>query len=153
MYQRASSNGSAVLNTGSGGGTYYYDVTGATCNGDAPYRENQGYPKCASYDLASARTVQQFGTNNAVAIDNTLLVGADGREKYCGKQIRVFKDGVEVAGCPFFVWDGCEACLGGVRIDFSVSALRSIQENACTVGVVPGISWEVTETQVVPFEP
>jgi hypothetical protein len=51
----------------------------------------------------------------------------------------------------FFVWDGCAACVGGVRIDFSVSGARDVNPDVCQKGVVPGISWEVSDTQVQNF--
>ncbi|XXQ32926.1 Uncharacterized protein PBTT_03386 [Plasmodiophora brassicae] len=89
-----------------------------------------------------------------VAIDSTLLATAEGRANLCGKQIRVFKDGVEVPGGPFFVFDGCVACIGGGRIDFSVTALNAIDNgNACNDGIVPGISWKVTDTQIIHYTP
>jgi hypothetical protein len=52
------------------------------------------------------------------------------------------------------VFDGCEACIGGSRIDFSLSALDQIDNgNACRDGLVPGISWKVTNNQIIPFIP
>jgi hypothetical protein len=139
------------LYTGSGSGTFYYDVTGKTCGGP-PYAENNGYPACASYNPAYWKTLQQYGTNNIVAIDNNVLQA--NRAGLCGKQIHVYKNGKEVAGGPFVVFDGCQACIGGGRIDFSLSALNSIDNgNACNDGVVPGISWSVTNNQIIPFVP
>jgi hypothetical protein len=86
-----------------------------------------------------------------VAIDNTLLPPAN-RANLCGKQIKVFKNGVEVSGGPFFVFDSCQACVGGGKIDFSLSVLDRIDNgNACFNGVVPGISWEVIDNQIIPF--
>lgn len=77
-----------------------------------------------------------------------------GRAKYCGKEIKVFKDGKQVEGGPFVVFDGCEACEGGKRIDFSLSALDEIDNgNACDSGVVEGISWEVVDNQIMEFVP
>jgi hypothetical protein len=99
----------------------------------------QGYPTCTSHDPAFWKKLQDYGTNKIVAIDNQLLATADGLRKYCGKQIRVYKNGSEVAGGPFVVFDGCEACRGGGRIDFSLSVLDAIDNgNACNDGVVPG---------------
>jgi hypothetical protein len=66
----------------------------------------------------------------------------------------VYKNGVEVSGGPFFVFDGCQACVGGSRIDFSLTALDAIDNgNACRDGVVPGISWSVVDQQIIPFVP
>jgi hypothetical protein len=144
--------GTASLYSGSGSGTFYYDVTGRSCSGPS-YAENQGYPTCTSFDPAKWKKLSEYGTNKIVAIDNTLLQG-QGRANLCGKQIQVFKDGVEVPGGPFVVFDGCEACIGGSRIDFSLSALDQIDNgNACRDGLVPGISWKVTNNQIIPFIP
>lgn len=100
------------------------------------------------------KKIKQYNTNKIVAIDFTKLSTAQGRASLCGKQIHVYKNGVEVAGGPFFVFDGCEACKGGGRIDFSLSVLNSIDKgSACNDGAVPGISWKVTNNQIIPFVP
>ncbi|KAL3801235.1 hypothetical protein HJC23_012635 [Cyclotella cryptica] len=142
------------LYKGSGDGTYYYDVTGKFCSQDSgPYAENDGYPTCTSFDTKLWKTLQEYNTNNIVAIDRTLLSTEEGREKYCGKEIKVYKDGKEMKG-TFVVFDGCEACEGGGRIDFSLSALDDINNGeACNDGVVPGISWDVVDNQIIEFVP
>lgn len=140
---------------GAGSGTYYYDVTGKSCPWEGgPYAENKGYPTCTSFDPKYWKTLEQYGTNNIVAIDRNLLATAEGRKRYCGKEIKVYKDGRAVPGGPYVVFDGCEACVGGGRIDFSLSALDAIDNNnACRDGVVPGISWDVIDKQIIQFVP
>lgn len=147
------STGGTSLYKGSGGGTYYYDVFGKFCTQDGgPYAENQGFPQCTSHDPSFWKKLQDYGTNNIVAIDRTLLSTEEGRKRYCGKEIKVYKDGTQVSGGPFVVFDGCEACEGGKRIDFSLSALDAIDNgNACRDGVVPGISWDVIDKQIINF--
>jgi hypothetical protein len=114
--------------------------------------ENYGYPACTSHHASSWQTIQQYGTNKIVAIDRNLLGTPEGRASLCGKQIEICKDGVEVPGGPFVVFDGCEACEGGGKIDFSLSVLDAIDNgDACFHGVVPGISWKVTDNQIIPF--
>jgi len=111
---------------------------------------------CSSFHPDKWKTLQQYGTNKIVAINKSLLDIADpaNRKKYCGKQIQVFKDGVEVAGGPYVVFDGCEACMGNGIIDFSVSVLDQIAGGqACQLGAVPGISWKVLDKQIIPFVP
>ena len=64
------------------------------------------------------------------------------------------KSGQQVAapdGGNFFVWDGCAACVGGGKIDFSVSGARNIDANACTLGLIPGVGFKVVDEQVQPF--
>jgi hypothetical protein len=87
-----------------------------------------------------------------VAIDNTLLTPGN-RANLSGKQNqKFFMNGVVVSGGPFFVFDGCQACVGGGKIDFSLSVLDRIDNgNACFNGVVPDISSEVIDNQTIPF--
>jgi len=147
--------GGGVILSGTASATYYYDLR-TSCPGDPfPYPENKGYPRCTSNDPAYYKTIEQYGSNNIIAIDNTLLNG-DGRAKFCGKKVIVEKDGVRVNapdGGDFFVWDGCFACIGGGKIDFSVSGARQIDANACMLGVIPGVKYTVTNEQVLAFIP
>ena len=148
-----STGGGSVILSASGSGTFYYDITGRSCSGP-PYAENKGYPTCTSHDPRFWKTLEQYGTNNIVAIDNRLLSTPEGRAKYCGKQVRVYRNGVEVSGGPFVVMDGCEACAHSSILDFSLSALDTISGgSACQQGNIPGISWSITDTQVIPFVP
>jgi hypothetical protein len=94
----------------------------------------------------------QEGSNNVVAIDMNVLAG--NRARLCGKKVLVFKNGNQVAapdGGDFFVWDGCQACIGGGKIDFSVSGARNVDAAACTLGVIPGVSYQVVDQQVRTF--
>ena len=140
-----------VLSSGSGRATYYYDVTGPQCG--FTFAENKGYPTCTSWG-SGAKTLEQYGTNKIVAIDNRLLQGA-GRANLCGKEIEIFKDGRQLPG-PFIVFDGCQRCAddGNTVIDLSVTALNEASGgNACSAGVVGGFSWRVTNKQIIPFVP
>ena len=76
--------------------------------------------------------------------------------RYCGKQVKITYQGREIKapnGGDYFVWDGCEACASMNRIDFSVPGLKNINSNACNLGVVPGVSYTITDVQVQPFVP
>ena len=140
----------SVLLSGSGTGTYYYDIARSNCGGGS-FAETNGYPKCTSN--TSYKTLAQYGTNNIVAIDNNLLNAPGGRERYCGKQIRVYRNDAEVAGGPFVVMDGCAGC-GSTTIDFSLTAADSISGGrACQDGRIGGLSWSVTTNQIIPFVP
>jgi hypothetical protein len=142
--------GGATLYQGTGSGTYYFDVRTTACGS---FPESNGYPLCTSNTPGpNQQTLAQLNSNNVVAI-NANLIGAD-RAKFCGKRIRVFKNGVEVAapdGGNFFVWDGCAACASNSIIDFSFSGLRQISSDACNQGVVPGITWTVVDEVVRTF--
>lgn len=148
------SSGGAVLYSGTAGGTYYYDLK-TTCPQDRPYAENNGFPACTSNNPAFWQTLAQLGSNNVIAIDNNVL--QSNRARYCGKLVRVYRpDGSQVSapdGGNFFVWDGCAACIGGGRIDFSVSGARNVNANACNLGVIPGVRFEVVDQVVKTFVP
>jgi hypothetical protein len=143
------------LYSGTASGTYYYDLRSPCPQDPNGYPENNGYPTCTSFTAgANQQTLAQLGTNNVVAIDANLLSG--NRAKYCGKKVIVTYNGQQVAapdGGDFFVWDGCAACVGGGKIDFSVSGARNINSNACTLGVIPGVTFNVVDTQVKTFVP
>ena len=147
------SSGGSVLSSGSGSGTYYYDVHSNYCPQDSNgYAENNGYGYCEPWQHSGAKTLAQEGTNNIVAIDANLL--SANRAGLCGKVVKVFANGKQVSapdGGDFFVWDGCQACIGGGRIDFSVSGLKKVNGGACDLGVVPGVTWQIMSTQAKVF--
>lgn len=149
----ASPSGGGGLYSGSGSATYYYDVKTSCPQDPNGYPENDGYPTCASFTKGPDQlTLRQLGSNNVVAIDRDFLKTR--RDSLCGKAITVMVNGQKVTPPDkgeFFVWDGCEACVGGVRADFSVSGARNVNPDACGRGVVPGISWKVSDTQVRKF--
>lgn len=145
--------GGASLYAGSGSGTYYYDVRTQCPQNPNGYPETDGYATCESFSPGpNQKTLRQGNSDNVVAIDmNVLKVNRAG---LCGKKIIVTHNGAPVSapdGGDFYVWDGCAACVGGGRIDFSVSGLRNADPNACNLGVVPGVSWQVVDVQSRPF--
>lgn len=154
--------GSAIL-SGSTTGTYYYDMVRSCPNlgpGNAEFSDmNQGYTICESYTPGpNQRTLAQRNTNNIIAIGQLFGANPATRALYCGKQIKIFRNGVPIAapsGGDFYVWDGCQAChdSNGGRVDFSLSGLQGADAQACTDGVVPGITYTITTVQTVPFNP
>jgi hypothetical protein len=137
--------------SGSGSGTYYYDIDGKSCFGEVFGYEN-GYTSCESYTPGkNQKTLQERDSNYIVAIDVAKLNNPKGRKKYCGKRLNVKHNGVLV-NKTFVVWDGCGSCKSK-KIDFSLSALKAINKDACFLGVVPGLTWEITNEQVMKFVP
>ena len=141
------------LYSGSGSATYYYDVKTTCPQHPGGYPETDGYPACASFTPGpDQQTLRQVNSNNVIAMDMNIL--AADRAGLCGKEVTVTHNGKVVTppdGGSFFIWDGCAACVGGVRLDFSVSGARQVQEDACWVGVIPGISWSVSNKQIKKF--
>lgn len=144
-----------VLFKGKGYGSYYYDTTGKTCPGEAKYPENNGIATCESYYPGpNQKKLIDRGTNNIVAMASSKI--SNDRSTYCGKRVKVYHNGVLVPTI-FVVWDACGSCEEnqagtiGPRLDFSMSALKEINPNACADGLTPNISWEVVDEQVIPF--
>jgi hypothetical protein len=75
-------------------------------------------------------TLKQRNNNNIVAIDINVLGSGSDRSRYCGKAVNIWFEGRKI-NRPFVVWDGCAACIGGGKIDFSREALMDITPEAC----------------------
>ncbi|TPX66765.1 hypothetical protein CcCBS67573_g07722 [Chytriomyces confervae] len=143
----SSSSSGNVLIRGSGSGTYFYDVEGRTCNGEGAYNENQAYTSCEP-SAPPYTTLANRRNNNIVALALDQMNA--NKAGLCGKRVIVKYNG-QVVDATFVVWDSCAACTGGVKLDFSVSALSAIEPAACTLGNVGGIEWEVVDEQVIPY--
>jgi hypothetical protein len=149
-----------IIYSGTGLGTYYFDITGLhnshlvgeTCPHDnfPEYVENNGIAQCESHNPKNYITMKQRNNNNIVAIDSSIL--SRNRAGLCGKAVNIWFEGQKIDR-PFVVWDGCKACFGGVKIDFSLEALVDIDSDTCHLGMVPGIRWEVTDEQEIKFVP
>ncbi|KAJ3357973.1 hypothetical protein HDU83_000030 [Entophlyctis luteolus] len=142
----ASSSSATVLISGSGDGSFYYDVSGNSCPSAKTFAENNGYTSCEP--SVGYETLEERGTNYIVALAKDEM--DSNKAGLCGKRVQVYYNGVAV-DATFYVWDSCVACEGGVRLDFSLTALMSINSNVCNLGIVSGISWQVLDEQVVPY--
>ncbi|KAJ3067783.1 hypothetical protein HDU98_009021 [Podochytrium sp. JEL0797] len=146
-----SSSSAKVLISGSGDGSYYYDSAGTGC-ANQPSLGNDlrtgaiGYTSCEP--STGYQTLLSRGDNYMVAL--ALDEMNANKAGLCGKQVIVKHNGVVQPG-NFVVWDSCPACTGGVRLDFSLGALQAIAPDVCTTGIVSGITWEVTDVQVIPY--
>ena len=162
-----------LISVSSGSGTWYYVptyYTGPTCDGSplsnfiAANDYATGYPSCASYIPGPNQlTMTQLNSSNVIAIGQLASTPSQAtRMAYCGKQVIVTVNGVQVAapdGGNFFVWDGCEACATNYNfnnIDFSLPGLGAVagsDASACQQGKVPNVSFQVTNVQVKAFVP
>lgn len=141
--------------SGTGEGTYYFDARLSSCPGGESL-ESDTTPSCASNAPGpNAKTLMQLGSNNVIAIK--ALAGSpasdETRERYCGKQVIISVNGNQIQapdGGDFFVWDGCETC-SDETLDFTVSGLLAVNSDACTLGIVKGIQYQITNTQVQNF--
>lgn len=133
--------------------TMYYDINGAgTCGaaqGITNFGIEGGYTLCEPSDVSQAKTLKQRGTNNIVAMSNTIL-GAN-KAKYCGKKVVVTWEGKVRDDLDLFIWDGCEACNANDGLDFSSTIFGTIT-NDCAAGRIPDkMSWEIVDDTVLPY--
>lgn len=146
-----------VLNSGTGFGTYYYDVQETqACGTDFEY-QNEGYVECSYY---TALSLDQMNTDYVVAMNHSLLVEDLGY--YCGKKVVVTVNGVQ-SDLPLFIGDGCQRCgtgsansdvwnpNGAPGLDFSYTVLNQLSSSACAAGHID-ISWEIVNETLYDFD-
>ncbi|KAH0490854.1 hypothetical protein TgHK011_002305 [Trichoderma gracile] len=149
--------GQSVINSGTGFGTYYYDIEHPqSCFNDFT-NMNTGFVECSQF---LPWTLNNVHSNNLVAMNHTLLAG--NLAKFCGKRVVVSVNG-QPSSTPFFIGDGCERCgtgsssntqwnpNGAPGLDFSFSALDSLSSNACNAGHID-ISWQILDETLYNFD-
>ncbi|EHK21611.1 uncharacterized protein TRIVIDRAFT_131286, partial [Trichoderma virens Gv29-8] len=147
----------AVINSGNGFGTYYYDIKDRTGCGNNFANMNQGFVECNQF---TGLSLNQINNNNLVAMNHTLLASNLG--KYCGKKVVVSINGVP-SSIPFFIGDGCERCgtgsstntvwnpNGAPGLDFSLSSLDALNPNGCFAGHI-NLSWQILDQTLYNFD-
>jgi hypothetical protein len=147
---------SSVIYSGSGYGTYYYDIQHPESCGQDLSVANTGNVECSQF---IALNLNEINSNNLVAMNHSLI--ASNLAQYCGRQVVVSVNGV-ASSTPFFIGDGCERCgtgsstgpwnpSGAPGLDFSFSALSALNGNACNAGYID-ISWQVLDTTLYNFD-
>lgn len=149
-------SGASAANTllsGKGFGTYYFDIKQTKACGADFSLQNKGSVMCS---WTKGRTLNDINSNNLVAMANTALKTADGRNKYCGKRVIVTVNGKK-SNIPFFIGDGCERCAhgsdstwnpnGAAGLDFSYSQLAALSSEACAKGHI-SISYEIVDEKL-----
>ncbi|KAK8926931.1 hypothetical protein VCV18_003397 [Metarhizium anisopliae] len=146
----------ALISSGRGYGTYYYDVEQLqACNSDF-HKDNQGPVMCSYHDYLPLTAVS---SNYLVAMNNTQLRGH--LDQYCGKRVVVTVNGVR-SPLPFFIGDGCERCgighpdggwnsEGAPGLDFSYTGLSELGPQACAAGHID-LSWEIMDENLYHFK-
>lgn len=147
----------STISSGTGFGTYYYDVEQVqACNNDfGP--QNQGPVEC---NFNTALSLDQLNSNYLVAMNHSQLVGD--MATYCGKKVIVSVNGVP-SSLPLFIGDGCQRCgtgsstsdtwdaNGAPGLDFSYSVLSELSDSACADGHI-SISWEIVDETLFNFD-
>ena len=142
--------------SGTGFGTYYYDVKQTSVCGADFSLQNQGFVEC---NQVTGLSLDQINSNYLVAMNRTQLVEDLGG--YCGRRVIVSVNGVQ-SNLPLFVGDGCERCGtgssddiwnpdGAPGLDFSYSVLSELDASACQTGHVD-ISWEIVDETLYNFD-
>lgn len=143
--------------SGTGFGTYYYDIDSPNaCSTDFSVA-NTGQVECS---LTQVYTLEDVNSEYLVAMNHSQLIGDMGQ--YCGKKVQVTVNGV-VSDLPLFIGDGCARCAGGSAdqgtwnpegapgLDFSFSVLDKLSSDACTDGHID-ISWEILDETLYNFD-
>ncbi|KAL7940649.1 hypothetical protein V8C42DRAFT_336962 [Trichoderma barbatum] len=147
----------AVINSGNGFGTYYYDIEHPqSCFADFS-NMNTGFVECNQF---TGLSLNKINSNNLIAMNHTLL--SKNLAKYCGKRVIVSVNG-KASSTPFFIGDGCERCgtgsatngqwnpNGAPGLDFSFTQLSALNSNACFAGHID-LSWQILDETLYNFD-
>lgn len=153
----ASAAAQTVLNSGSGFGTLYYDISDVNGCQDDFSLQNEGFVEC---NFFTGLSLDEMNTDYVVAMNHTLLAG--NLAKYCGKKVIVTSNGVQ-SDLPLFIGDGCARCAGGPStntvwnpngapgLDFSYTVAQELNSNACFAGHFP-LTWEIVDETLYNFD-
>jgi hypothetical protein len=143
--------------SGTGFGTYYYDIDSpSACSTDFSVA-NTGQVECS---LTQVYTLEDVNSEYLVAMNHSQLISDMG--SYCGKKVVVTVNGVQ-SDLPLFIGDGCERCSQGTPdqgtwqpdgspgLDFSFSVLDQLSSQACDAGHID-ISWEIVDETLYTFD-
>lgn len=141
---------------GVGNATFYYNINKkdkcAKKMGINEYPELNGIPKCETYNTSNKQyTLQERNTNYIIAIPNKMLNNNKKRNKYCGKELIIKVNNINLKK-KMFVWDGCERCNedGGIDLSSYIFSLIS-KDKYCYNGILNNIKWEITDNQILNF--
>lgn len=149
--------GQNEIYSGSGFGTYYYDIANTNQCGTDFSNANLGQVECS---LIQNWTLENVNSDYLVAMNHTQLVEDMG--KYCGKRVIVSVNGVP-SDLPLFIGDGCERCAtgsststvwnagGAPGLDFSYSVAEELSSQACDAGHIE-ITWEIVDELIYQFD-
>ena len=146
-----------TIYSGTGFGTYYYDVEQLNACGNDFGPQNEGPVECS---FSTALSLDQVNSQYLVAMNHSQLVGDIAT--YCGKRVIVSVNGVP-SSLPLFIGDGCQRCgtgssssdswdpNGAPGLDFSYSVLSELSSSACSDGHI-SISWEIVDETLYNFD-
>ena len=143
-----------AIYSGTGFGTYYYNIGQTNACGSDFAAQNEGFVECSPL---AALSLNQINSEYLVAMNHSQLVG--NMAKYCGKRVIVSVNGV-LSSLPLFIGDGCKRCStgsssiwdpnGAPGLDFSYSVLNDLSANACPDGHI-SISWKIVDETLYNF--
>lgn len=147
-----------TIYSGTGFGTYYYDVQQIDACGTSFEYQNVGGVHCS---LETTLSLTQINSNYLVAMNNTQL-SAD-MSLYCGKKVIVSVNG-QPSDLPLYIGDGCERCgtgsatatswdaAGAPGLDFSYEVLNELSGGAACADGHIDISWEIVDETLYNFD-
>jgi hypothetical protein len=149
-----------TIYSGTGFGTYYYDMQQVDVCGQSLAGVNAGPVKCQNSNLA----LNDINSNYLVAMNITQLGG--NMALYCGKKVVVTSlNGQPVStDLPLYIGDGCERCSegsaaedqtwnsnGSPGLDFSYSVLNQLSGGSGCDGHF-AVTWEILDEQLYEFD-
>jgi hypothetical protein len=147
----------SIIYSGTGSGTYYYDIEQVEACGTDFVDQNLGDVECS---FSTALSLDDIDSNYVVAMNHTQLVGD--LALYCGRRVVVSVNGI-ASSLPLFIGDGCERCGtgsssntswnpdGAPGLDFSYSVLSELSASACDAGHID-ITWEILDDVLYDFD-
>ena len=134
-----------TLFTGTGTGTYYYDIHEVQVRGIDFTDQNMGNVGCS----ASALSLDQISSNYIVAINNTQL--HENLPELCGKKVILYVNGRR-SNVPLFVGDGCARCAVDSGVDLSYSVLNDMMQGMAWEKGHTTIRWEILDQNIYTFD-
>ena len=150
-------HGQNVIFSGTGFGTYYYDIQQVDACDTSFATLNMGQLECS---LETVLTLDQVNLDYVVAMNRTQL--SEDMDIYCGKQVIVSVNG-QPSSLPLFIGDGCVRCANGSAssdtwdpngspgLDFSYTVLSELSSSACADGHID-ITWEIVDETLYNFD-
>jgi hypothetical protein len=148
----------STIYSGTGFGTYYYDVEDVEACGTTFEYQNLGDVEC---NQETGLTLDQIDSNYLVAMNNTQLISDP--SLYCGKKVVVSVNG-QASDLELFIGDGCQRCgtgsadadtwnsEGAPGLDFSLTVLNELSSgSACDDGHID-ITWEIVDETLYNFD-
>jgi hypothetical protein len=132
-----------AIYSGTGFGTYYYNIGQTNACGSDFAAQNEGFVECSPL---AALSLNQINSEYLVAMNYSQLVG--NMVKYCGKRVIVSVDGVP-SSLPLFIGDGCKRCSTGSSSIWDPNGALGLD---FSYGIPPSVICQQTHAPMVTYQ-